>query len=148
MRASIAEFAAAGAPIYGECGGAMYLLDELETAAGRFPMTGALRGHSSMVKPKLHLGYRSGVARGDGPFDRAGDSVRGHIFHYCTVDIGDGSSAYDLDDGPEGVVRGAIVASFLHRRFLRGSPAIERFVTCAGDFRATRMQARPAAAFQ
>lgn len=136
MRADVARIAARGAPVYGECGGAMYLLDELETADGAFPMAGVVRGRTSMTAARLHLGYREGSARTDGPLDRAGDPVRGHVFHYCTVAIAEPTAAYALDDGPEGGVRDNVAASFLHRRFLPGSPAIERFVTLAARHRA------------
>jgi cobyrinic acid a,c-diamide synthase len=138
MRDAVAAHARAGGPLYAECGGAMYVLDELETADGTFPMVGAVRGRTSMARPKLHLGYRSGIARSDGPLDRRGDAVRGHVFHYCTVVTDTSQAAYDLDDGAEGIAHATIVASFLHRRFLSGSPAIERFVTLAARFRAKR----------
>ena len=74
-----------GLPIYAECGGLMYLAEELHLDDGRFPMAGVLPivlGFSR--RPQGH-GYT--VIRVDrpNPYFREGSVLRGHEFHYSKV---------------------------------------------------------------
>jgi cobyrinic acid a,c-diamide synthase len=127
MRSSIAEAVDSGIPVYAECGGMMYLAERLETASGRFPMAGALRGETSIAQPALHIGYRSATAARDGILDRARDAVRAYEFHYATGTL-DEEPAYECDGIGIGAWRRNVVASFFHRHFLEGDPAIARFL--------------------
>ena len=80
---TVAEAAASGLPIYAECGGLMYLTDTITDLDGqRHPMVGLLPGHSVMTRQRLTLGYRQAQAVGDSWLLSAGETVRGHEFHY------------------------------------------------------------------
>ena len=86
MLASLRRAIAAGRPVYAECGGLMYLGRSLSDLDGRrFPMAGAIPVVSSMTGRRLHLGYREVAACADGPLLRAGESVRGHEFHWSVL---------------------------------------------------------------
>ena len=51
-------FAAAGGPVYAECGGLLYLAEALEDESGRLhPMVGLLPTIGRMVPKRLALGY-------------------------------------------------------------------------------------------
>lgn len=131
MRAAVAKCVADGLPVYAECGGMMYLAQELETADGVYPMAGALRGRTSIAAARLHIGYREAVAARDSILDRRGTPIRAYEFHYASGSL-DEPAAYTCGDATQGAWRENVVASFLHRRFLPGDAAVARFVArCA-----------------
>ena len=126
LRREIAERITGGMPAYGECGGMMYLAEELETGSGTFPMVGALRGRTSIAAPKLHIGYRRASAARNSILDVGGDTFAAYEFHYASGTL-DETPAYE-SDGDHGAWREHVVASFLHRRFFPGDASIRRFV--------------------
>jgi len=131
MRRSVASAVAAGIPVYAECGGLMYLAQEIETTGGVFPMCGVLRGRTSIVRPQMHIGYRRARALHDSVCDAGGDEIRAYEFHYANEALSE-DPAYEIDGKRVGAWRPRALASFLHRHFLAGDPAIERFVAqCA-----------------
>ena len=75
-RQVIRDFAERGGRIQAECGGMMYLCQEIITDEGRFPMCGVLPYTISARKAdrRLSLGYRR--------FVLDGKEYRGHEFHY------------------------------------------------------------------
>ncbi|MFC0038720.1 cobyrinate a,c-diamide synthase [Actinomadura rayongensis] len=112
LRAEVAALAASGAPVYAECAGLLYLARDLDGA----PMCGVLPDVSGVMAPRLTLGYRAAVAINDSVVARTGERVRGHEFHRTTTTPAHGSrGAWQWSPaGPEGFVRGACVASYLH----------------------------------
>jgi cobyrinic acid a,c-diamide synthase len=134
LRSALHDAAVSGMPTYAECGGLMYLAETLHTAAGSRAMVGAVAGTTSIAQPTLHLGYRSATVANRSPLDAAGTLVRGYEFHYATPMLAPGSPAYAIGDGTDGTVRGNCLAAFLHRHFLPGDPAIDRFVGAAASF--------------
>jgi cobyrinic acid a,c-diamide synthase len=129
LRADVAALAARGGPVAAECAGLLYLSRELDG----HPMCGVLDVRTAMT-PRLTLGYRAAVATSDSVLAPAGTRVRGHEFHRTTADpAAGGVPAWQWSAaGPEGFVRGAVHASYLHLNWA-GSPGLaERFVTaCA-----------------
>ena len=80
LRARVAAFAAAGRPILAECGGLLFLLEELDG----HQMCGVLPGQATM-SDRLTLGYREATAATATPWLDAGEHVRGHEFHYSQI---------------------------------------------------------------
>lgn len=111
LRDEVRRFAAGGRPVIAECGGLLYLTEELD---GR-PMCGVLDARARLTD-RLTLGYREARALTASPLTEIGDVVRGHEFHYSAVDPRAGESpAWEMEDrGPEGFIRGHIHASYLH----------------------------------
>ena len=114
--------AAAGKPVYGECGGYMVLGEALIDAAGyRHPMAGLLPLETSFAERRLQLGYRQVELLSDLPLGRAGSGFRGHEFHYASV-VGEGKAealwsvtdASGADLGGYGLHRGSVFGSFIH----------------------------------
>jgi cobyrinic acid a,c-diamide synthase len=131
LRAEVAAFAASGRPIVAECGGLLYLLDELD---GR-PMCGVLPGGGRMSE-RLTLGYREAVAVTATPWLEPGTHVRGHEFHYSTVEVPPNASpAWELSARAvtrrEGFVAGAVQASFLHVHWAAHPELAARFAAKA-----------------
>ena len=138
MLDSIRKAAAQGVPIYGECGGLMYLgrsLTGFDEVA--YPMAGLVPAVSAMSQSRLSLGYREVEARGDGPLLSAGQRVRGHEFHWSTLEQPpqDGESVYRVvNQGgrPDGFRAGSVWATYVHVHLGSAPGLAPRFVeTCA-----------------
>jgi cobyrinic acid a,c-diamide synthase len=71
----------AGLPTWAECGGLLWLADELD---GR-PMAGVVPT-TARLGDRLNLGYRHTRLLVDTPIGAAGTELRGHEFHYSTCD--------------------------------------------------------------
>ena len=86
---SVRSFALQGGPVYGECGGFMYLTEGIFDFNGEFhSMTGIIPVKTKMRKTRTRLGYREVLCRRDSIIGRAGDSLRGHEFHYSEIAYG------------------------------------------------------------
>jgi len=102
LHEALRALARQGMPIYGECGGYMYLMRSLRTAGAgdeaapaTFAMSGLLPRTCAMGEAKAALGYRAGLALENWPEPAHGRPqpenaatprplwVRGHEFHYA-----------------------------------------------------------------
>jgi cobyrinic acid a,c-diamide synthase len=82
-------------PIYGECGGLMYLTDRIVLAkgwrggdGGSFTMCGVFPGETRMPARRV-VSYVEGVATAESPL--GGGPFRGHEFHYSDVVLDSGT---------------------------------------------------------
>ncbi|CAE6845854.1 cobyrinate a,c-diamide synthase [Paraburkholderia aspalathi] len=110
--ATIRAHAAAGKPVVAECGGMLYLLEQLtDTSGTTTPMLGLLPGHATMQKRFTALGMQQ--------IDSLHGSMTGHTFHYSklTTPLTPLRTATrpNLDAPGEAVFRaGSIVATYMH----------------------------------
>jgi len=137
MRESLRQAARQGMPIYGECGGLMYLGQGITDFQGaRYGMVGLIPAWSSMENSRLTLGYRRVRSRGPGPLLRDGEEVRGHEFHWSVLESAPpmATAAYEiLDQGkrPEGFRMGSVLASYVHLHLAAKKSLAPNFVdTC------------------
>ena len=88
LLADIREAVSAGMPTIAECGGFMFLHEELEDDQGKFwPMAGVIPGRSFRT-PKLgRFGYIDITAKEDNLLCSAGESLPAHEFHYWDSDV-------------------------------------------------------------
>jgi cobyrinic acid a,c-diamide synthase len=156
LRAQVAAFAASGRPVLAECGGLLYLSQELDG----HDMCGALPVRACMTD-RLTLGYREAVAATATPWLDAGERVRGHEFHYTQVEPtqikparGEPAQAEPTQVEPaqavvgnelpaawtlsargaeraDGYVRGGVQASYLHVHWAAHPQLAARFVHAA-----------------
>lgn len=126
MKRSIAAQAAAGLPIYAECGGLMYLSREIEDLEGRrHPMAGVLPLKVRMLPRLKALGYREITLAGPGLLGPAGTKARGHEFHYSEIaaELGDLPRLYKItarqgqEVHAEGYCINNVLASYVHLHF-------------------------------
>ena len=100
--AELASLAADGRPIFGECGGLMALGESLTTAdGGEHSMAGVLPIETRMTDGPVALDHVGVRARADSLIAPAGETRRGHEFHYSS-----GTAAPDARYAFE-MVRGA-----------------------------------------
>ncbi|RLG29699.1 cobyrinate a,c-diamide synthase [Methanosarcinales archaeon] len=116
----IRDTAADGVPIYGECGGMIYLCESLIDLDGNtYPMTGVLPAETVMTNRLQALGYTDATVSGNQvvPAGR----IRGHEFHYSETDCApDVRFAYRMNrgkgirDGMDGMLEYATLGSYMH----------------------------------
>jgi cobyrinic acid a,c-diamide synthase len=132
VRTDIREFALGGAPVLAECGGLLYLAEELDghEMCGALPLRGRMTG-------RLKLGYRDAKLLSRTGWADPGAQVRGHEFHYSEIEMLDPSAraAWRLSalgrSWDEGIVAGAIHASYLHVHWAAYPELAQRFIRAA-----------------
>mgnify|MGYP000306158587 FL=1 len=88
MREAVKKAAEGGLPVLGECGGYLYLLEELEAEDGRiWPMTGVLKGKGYKKGKNSRFGYIGVEAEKDSLYLKPGEQIRGHEFHYWDCEV-------------------------------------------------------------
>ena len=129
-----------GMPIYGECGGLMYLGEGIESDAGSHEMVGALPGTTIMTGKLQALGYVEAEVVASNPAAEMGKVVRGHEFHYSRFDCArDAHLAYRLRrgkgirDGKDGLVEHNTLGGYLHAHFY--SYSVDRFIESAKNYK-------------
>jgi len=85
FRQELKQLADKGLPIYAECGGLMYLGEELVLDEGRFPMAGVLPIVYGFSKRPQGHGYTVFEVDQPNPFYEVGSRLTGHEFHYSKV---------------------------------------------------------------
>jgi cobyrinic acid a,c-diamide synthase len=138
-RQFIRDRAAAGIPIYGECGGLMYLCGSLE-ADREYEMAGVLPARAVMTKKLQALGYVHG-AFGSRPDLWTGTvAFRGHEFHYSRVECGpDARFAIRLGQGAgirsgnDGLTEYNTIGTYTHAYFT--DAFCRKFVAAAAAFK-------------
>ena len=138
MRSALRRAAERGMPIYGECGGLMYLGQALTDFEGRqHTMAGVAPMRSVMQRDHVSLGYRTARALRSSPILQAGEQVMGHEFHYSvpSAPVKEATAAYSLGergDACEGYAQGNVLASYVHVHFGADPRLARRFVArCA-----------------
>ncbi len=134
MHAALRRAAAAGLPIYGECGGLMYLGKSLRDFTGRrHALVGLAPIASAMQRGRVTVGYRTARALRRTPLLEPGMQVVGHEFHYSQPEspVAEEHAAYLLNErggAAEGYAAGNILASYLHLHFGSDPAMARRFV--------------------
>ncbi len=128
LRHQVKEMADEGRPIYAECGGYLYLGEEITYQGERHQMAGVLPLSTTLEKTRLRMGYASG--RAQSPHPLSGAEFKGHLFHYSRT-TGRHRPAYCItkrdEEFQEGWADRELVASYLHLHF-RGSRAVARWL--------------------
>ena len=141
LREQVRAFADSGRPVVAECGGLLYLCRSLD----EHPMCAVLDAEARMTD-RLSLGYREARALADSPLAAVGALVRGHEFHYSTVEPQAGalpatSPAWDLSGrGDEGFVADKVHASYLHTHWA-ATPEVPRRLVVQSSVRGTKEEA-------
>jgi len=89
MKASLKAALAQKIPCLAECGGFMYLLDQITDQQGNpHEMTGAIQGNAFMTDKLNHFGYMQLTSQTDNLLAIKGESIHAHEFHYSDATAG------------------------------------------------------------
>lgn len=141
LLAEIREAAEAGMPIIAECGGFMFLHEELEDAEGRFwPMVGVIPGRSFKTPRLSRFGYIDIEAKADNLLCGVGDSLPAHEFHYWDSDAPGGAFRAQKPQSPRGWecahATPTLYAGYPHLCLHACPSSLERFVRACAQYHA------------
>ncbi len=125
LLADVRDKVDAGLVTWAECGGLLWLARSLDGHA----LAGALPAEARMTD-RLTLGYRRARVRTPSPLGPAGTELRGHEFHYSTLDRPGDAMDWSgrAGSGRCGFARPTLLASYVHVH-LGATPGLaERFV--------------------
>ncbi|MEK6801614.1 MAG: cobyrinate a,c-diamide synthase [Nitrospirota bacterium] len=136
MRKEVASFAEAQGPIYGECGGLMYLSHGIRTRDGvRHAMVGLIPGEAEMKDRVQALGYVEVDTQDETMLGPAGLRFRGHQFRYSDFRLpADAECCYNVrrrrggESFHEGYRKGNTLASYVHAHWASNSLLAQGFV--------------------
>ncbi len=120
-----------GLPVYAECGGLMYLGEELVLKEKSYPMVGIFPVSYSFSKKPKGQGYAIVSVVRENPYFKIGSEIKGHEFHYSSVLKwrGDDSDlAFSIKRGTgfinkkDGVCYKNVLATYIHIHAL-GTPS-------------------------
>lgn len=134
---------AQGMPVYAECGGLMYLCREISNLAGEsYPGVGLVPARVKMANRLAALGYVRARALQPSILGPAGQELKGHEFHWSTVEpLAEHPYAYSLTGGrgaqgrSEGYMRGNLLASYVHLHFRYQPQAARHFLAACLDYK-------------
>src|ERR1700721_3021412 len=117
----IRAFTRSGGHIYAECGGLLYLSQQLSTLDGSaYPMLGILPLKMEMTERLVDFGYVTVTFTQDCLLGPRGTTIRGHSFHYSRIcSDGDLVTSYQVEfslsgkQQGEGFTRGNVLASYV-----------------------------------
>lgn len=128
-----------GLPTFAECGGFMFLTRSITDGRGEtYPMVGLIPASIRMQEKLAALGYREVKAKEDCLLLHAEESVRGHEFHYSTVEYDSELIPYAYQvsglrgEKMEGYRTATLLAGYTHLHFASNPAVVHRFIdTCA-----------------
>ncbi len=140
MREAMRDASVNGVPIYAECGGLIYLTEEVRISAGwrgaekeaSFDFCGAIPGLTRMPAKRV-VAYVEGTSCAASPLGSA--TFRGHEFHYSDVQLPPSTHfCYHLSRGggiqgqADGVLVRNTLASYTHLSPVPSSAMFDHFV--------------------
>lgn len=139
MRVAVRQALQEGLPTVAECGGFLYLGQELEDTQGTsWPMAGVLPGRGLLTEHLVRFGYAELTAGQDSMLFRTDESVPIHEFHYwdstqngdaCTARKPLGKRSWEC-----GFATKSLFASFAHL-YMAGVPQLaQRFAEAAEQY--------------
>lgn len=122
LRKAVREAVEAGLPVYAECGGLMYLAEELRWEGRRAQMAGVFPLQIEMSSRPQGHGYVQAEVSGPNPFFAPGTVLRGHEFHHSRLAAApqELETAYRLSrgaglgEGRDGLVYKNVLAAYTH----------------------------------
>jgi cobyrinic acid a,c-diamide synthase len=138
FRDSLKEKIDNGLCVYAECGGLLYLGERLIIDEKSYPMVGALPLKFVLEKKPQGHGYTVLETTGQNPYYRAGETLKGHEFHYSRPLISDSANlnyvfkvhrGYGLDGKRDGLCKKNLLATFTHVHAAGNALWAERFLS-------------------
>lgn len=143
MISSIREAANSGMPIYGECGGLIYMSEEIENTKGeRFPFLGLVKGIVKLHSKLQGLGYVEVECSEKTILGPRGLRFRGHQFRYSEIKQTEENQCHyfmrkrrSSNVESEGFGRKNILASYVHAHWASNPQIAVNLVNSAMEFK-------------
>ncbi len=144
MRTWVTHASNLGMPIYAECGGMLYLMDKIITSENRtHHMVGLISGEARMQQRLTKLGYCTATMLEDNVLGQKGTIVRGHRFHWSSLENINEPNAYQLNNGEKaGFIQSNLLASYIHIHFGTQLTLAQNFVNNCYRYKEVRMERR------
>ncbi len=125
-----------GLPTYAECGGLMYLTQQITAQAGSFPMAGVIDADTNMTPKPIGRGYVQLEPTKEHPWKNVANTIFAHEFHYSKLDNIDPKTHYafkvlrgvGVDNKRDGILKYNLLACYTHLRNVAGNQWVEQFV--------------------
>lgn len=122
-------------PTYAECGGLMYLCEQIVDFQGKFWQTVGIFPASAVMSSQLVLGYRQATTLQDTPLLETGAKITGHEFHRSYLTQAPLNPLFEIRGysssslpTKEGWCKQQVHASYLHLHFGDRSEIVDRFL--------------------
>lgn len=135
LREDIRQKSLKNMPIYAECGGLMYLGENIELNGNLYEMCNIFKGTSKMVARLQRFGYCIAKSNFDTIITKKGDEIKGHEFHHSIFET-DIKNAFDMKKQlydksyklwQGGYISNNTLASYLHIHFSSNPKIVENF---------------------
>lgn len=138
MRKEMQRVLGMGMPCIAECGGFMYLHDQMEGEDGiQYPMCGVIEGTAFRTGHLVHFGYATLTSNRSHTYQRTGETLKAHEFHYWdSTDSGESYHAVKPDGKRHWEcvhVRGSLFAGYPHLHFYANREFAARFIRVCGE---------------
>ena len=131
-----------GMPLFAECGGFMYLTEGIADEKDRFyRLLSLLPGQTRLGNKVRALGYCEAVFRKDTVLGSKGETARGHVFHWASLEAvpEEAEKALDVRKGEdtirEGFTHKNVLGSWVHLHFASNPSMAATFIASAARYR-------------
>ena len=144
IKAEIKKAGIKGMPVFAECGGLMYLSEDIVDFNGKSSaMVGLVPGSCIMEKKLVGMGYVEAEALTKNVISLPGKKIRGHEFHYSRLETTDKEFPYAFKlvrnrqqlTVLDGYAKGNILASYLHLHFASDPHLAQTFIENCKQYR-------------
>ncbi len=126
----------AGLPTYAECGGLMYLTNNIEYLGRSFPMVGVINANTVMTQRPVGRGYVEIEPTDSHPWEGVSKKISAHEFHYSRLEniATDYEYAYNVLRGvgisnkKDGIITKNLLATYSHLRSVGGNLWVQQFI--------------------
>jgi len=126
----------AGLPAYAECGGLMYLTNNIEYLGRSFPMVGVINANTVMTQRPVGRGYVEIEPTDSHPWEGVSKKISAHEFHYSRLEniAKDYEYAYNvlrgvgINNKKDGIITKNLLATYSHLRSVGGNLWVQQFI--------------------
>ncbi|MDH3355184.1 MAG: cobyrinate a,c-diamide synthase [Chromatiales bacterium] len=150
MQQSIAQAIESGMPCYAECGGLMYLSQNIEWQGTTEPMVGIIPAGCTVHKKPIGRGLAqlATTEYHPWPFTTVGVSFPAHEFHYSELGSLPSQSHFayriirgsGIGDQADGFIYKNLLANYTHLRSVNATPWVNHFLEFVAQKRDSRLQ--------
>jgi len=136
LLADIKSKITSGLPSYAECGGLMYLSNQITSDNQSYSMVGVIDADTIMTKKPIGRGYVQLESLEDHPWEGVSEKIYAHEFHYSKLENIDQNTRYafkvlrgvGVDNMQDGIIKYNLLASYTHLRNIAGNQWVDQFV--------------------